>query len=174
MSMIKFMVGISSLIPTSLLAIFKLSGGEIGPFYWLLQGVVFLVTFFALLIVFLYLVQTRLYFVYPTRQLNAIRKYYLEKDKQDFEYNQMYTNYRFSAFKWMSTHTFIIFGVSIISTVFWIGGVLSLATYFGVESKWGVSLISGFILLVLSNFLAGRYLKNKSRLAADDAVHGSK
>jgi hypothetical protein len=174
MSMIKFMVGISSLIPTSLLAIFKLSGEEISQNYWLLQGVVFFITFFALFIVFLYLVQTRLYFVYPTRQLNAIRKYYLENYNQDFKYNQMYTDYRFSAFKWMSTHTFIIFGVSVISMVFWIGGVLSLATYHEIKSKWIVSLISGFILLVLSNFLAGRYLKNKSKLPADDAVHGSK
>jgi hypothetical protein len=59
----------------------------------ILSGLVFIAT----LLLFLALLQNRLYFVYVARQLNAIRGYLMQVEAHDFKNNQMYTSTNFPA-----------------------------------------------------------------------------
>jgi len=169
-SMIGFTITIASLVPTVLLALYQISGEKINPIYWLLQSGVLFTTFIALLIVFTYLVQNRLYFIYPARQLNAIRRYFLEQNP-DFKKNQMYTDYKFSGFKWMSTHILILIGVTVIASIFWIGALFSFGLYLGLNHNYWISLFSGIIIFIAIITRAKYYLLEKSKKSADNAVH---
>ena len=168
--MIGYTITIASLVPTVLLALYQISGEKINPIYWLLQSGVLFTTFIALLIVFMYLVQNRLYFIYLARQLNAIRRYFLEQNS-DFKNNQMYTDYEFSGFKWMSTHILILIGVAIIASIFWIGALFSFAVYLGLNHNYWISLVSGIIIFVVIIIRSKYYLSEKSKKSADNAVH---
>lgn len=169
-SMIGFTITIASLIPTVLLALYQISGEKINPIYWLLQSGVLFTTFIALLIVYTYLVQNRLYFIYSARQLNAIRRYFLEQNP-DFKKNQMYTDYKFSGFKWMSTHILILIGVTVIASIFWIGALFSFGLYLGLNHNYWISLVSGIIIFIAIITRAKYYLSEKSNKSADNAVH---
>lgn len=169
-SMIGYTIAIASLVPTVLLALYQISGEKINPIYWLLQSGVLFTTFIALFIVFIYLVQNRLYFIYPARQLNAIRQYFMEQNP-DFKNNQMYTEYKFSGFKWMSTHILILIGVAIITSIFWIGALFSFVVYLGLNHNYWISLVSGIIIFITIITQAKCYLSEKSKKSADNAVH---
>lgn len=169
-SMIGFAITIASFVPTVLLAVFQIAGEKINPIYWLLQSGVFFTTFIALVIIFIYLVQNRLYFVYPSRQINAIREYFLEKNL-DFKNNQMYVDYKFSGFKWMSTHILILIGVAVITSIFWVGAIFSFRLYLGLNHNYWISLVSGLIIFIVIITQARYYLSEKSKKSADEAVH---
>lgn len=171
-SMIGFTITIASFVPTVLLALYQLSGEKINPVYWLLQSAVFFTTFMALLVIFTYLVQNRLYFIYPARQLNAIRQYFMEKDSC-FKNNQMYTDYKFPGFKWMSTHILILIGVAIIASIFWIGAISSVGLYLGLDYIYWISLVSGIIIFIITITWAKYYISTKSKRSADVAIHKS-
>lgn len=172
-SMIGFTITIASFVPTVLLALYQIAGEKINPIYWLLQSGVFFATFIALLVIFTYLVQNRLYFIYPARQLNAIRKYFLEKNL-DFNNNRMYIDYNFSGFKWMSTHILILIGVATIASIFWIGAIFSLGLYIVLNNKFWISLVSGIIIFIVIISRAKNYLSEESKKSADEAIHQSK
>ncbi len=172
-SMIGFTITIASFVPTVLLALYQLADEKINLIYWLLQSGVFFTTFIALLIVFIYLVQNRLYFIYPARQLNALRQYFLEKNPE-FINNQMYTDYKFSGFKWMSTHILILIGVAVIASIFWIGAVFSFILYLGLNHYYWISIVSGIIIFIAIISRAKNYLSEESIKSADDSIHKSK
>lgn len=169
-SMIGYTITIASLVPTVLLALYQMSGEKINSIYWLLQSGVLFTAFIALYIVFMYLVQNRLYFIYPARQLNAIRRYFMEQNP-NFKNNQMYTDYKFSGFKWMSTHTLILIGVAAIASLFWIGALFSFGLYLGLNHNYWILLVSGIIIFIVLNSHAKYYLSDKSKKSADNAVH---
>lgn len=171
-SMIGYTITIASFVPTVLLALYQLSDEKINPIYWLLQSGVFFTTFMALLVIFTYLVQNRLYFIYPARQLNAIRQYFIEK-YPDFKNNQMYTDYKFPGFKWMSTHILILIGVAIIASIFWIGAIFSFGLYLGLNYNYWISLVSGIIIFIVIIIQTKYYLSEKSKKSADNAIHKS-
>lgn len=171
-SMIEFTIAIGSFVPTALLAVFKIGGEKISPNFWLLQSGVLFTSFITLLIIFIYLIQNRLYFIYPARQINAIREYFLEK-KFYFKNNQMYTDYKFSGFKWMSTHILILIGIAIIAAIFLAGALFSLRLYFGMNNNFLISLVSGLVVFIVLIVRAKDYLSKKSKLSADGAIHHS-
>ena len=171
-SMIGFTITIASFVPTVLLALYQIAGEKINPIYWLLQSGVFFTTFVALIIVFMYLVQNRLYFIYPARQLNAIRQYFLDKNP-DFIDNQMYIDYKFSGFKWMSTQILILIGVAVIASIFWVGAMFSFGLYLGLNHNYWIPLVSGIIIFIAIITQAKYYLSEKSKKSSDDAIHKS-
>jgi len=96
----------SSAIPSLLLAIYQL-GGNTEQYFWQFSLLISLVTTLGLASIFTVLIQTRLYFIYPVRQVNSIRRYSLEELGEIGFENQMYLNTSFNAFKWRSSHTFL-------------------------------------------------------------------
>lgn len=103
-ALMKYAVSISSGVPTLLLGIYGL-GANTTPVFWNAAAVICLVTMLGLVSILAAITQTRLYFVYPARQLNAIRAESLRTVAQNFTDNQMYLDTTFNAFKLSSSHT---------------------------------------------------------------------
>jgi len=103
-TLVKFAAGLSSGVPTLLLGFYGL-GNKVAAMFWDVAVFVFLVTMIGLVSILAAITQTRLYFVYPARQINAIRGEFLQTEAKEFTNNQMYLDTSFNAFRWSSSHT---------------------------------------------------------------------
>ena len=170
-SLVKFCAGLSSSVPTLLLAVFQLGGG-VAAHFWQFTSLIAGVTALGLLAIFTVLIQTRLYFIYPARQVNAIRRVSLESQSV-FSNNQMYLDTTFSAFKWASSHTLLNAFVAL-----QIGAFSSLSVYsiyVGSSSKVCVLSIAvgiGLFMAILIFGVSAWYLHSKSQLHPDISIHG--
>ena len=170
-SLVKFCAGLSSAVPSLLLAIFQL-GDQAASHFWEFTALISGATALGLLAVYTVLVQTRLYFIYPVRQVNAIRRFELGSQKE-FTNNQMYLDTTFSAFKWSSSHTLLNGFVTL-----QIGAFSSLLTYSlyadSTKPAWAVGTAAGaglFISFLAFGFSAW-YLHTKSQEKSDKSIHG--
>ncbi len=115
LSILKFATGISSAVPPVIFALYNLDI-ETDLEYWNFVTFLSLITALGLSALFVAMIQNRLYFIYPARQVNSIRKsQFLGKNPPIFQ-NQMYTDVDINAFKWMSSqtlmHVFVSFQIS--------------------------------------------------------------
>jgi len=170
-ALIKYAAGLSGAIPSLLLAIYKLDGNS-GQYFWHFAFIISLVTTFGLLSIFTVLIQTRLYFIYPVRQVNSIRKYCLnELGNTEFN-NQMYLNTSFNAFKWLSSHTLLnlftgmqvgtFAGLSVYSYM-----TLSNSQQCIIHYSVGSGLLLGIVLFASSAL----YLYQSSKNKPDKSIH---
>jgi hypothetical protein len=170
-SLVKYASGMSGAIPSLLLAIFQLGNGA-GQYFWPFTLLISIVTTFGLISIFTVLIQTRLYFIYPVRQVNSIRRYSLEKLRDNMFENQMYLNTTFNAFKWTSSHTLLNFFVAMQT-----GAFAGLATYSALlmnQSNQCIISLSILFGLLFSLVLFGAssfYLYKSSQYHPDKSVH---
>ena len=172
-SLVKFCAGLSSAVPSLLLAIFQL-GNNVAEHFWQFTAVISIVTALGLLAIFTVLVQTRLYFIYPVRQVNAIRFTALQAQSV-FTNNQMYLDTNFNAFKWLSSHTLLNAFVAL-----QIGAFFAMSVYsINIESLnpgcllWlaiGVGICGALVIFGLSAW----YLNTKSKQHPDVSIHGKR
>jgi hypothetical protein len=118
------------------------------------------------------MVQNRIYFTFAAKQINAIRKYLLENEAPYFKENQMYTSTGFSAFKFFSIQTLMIFGVLSISVIFWGSFVFSFCEVFDLCNSLGKAILWSIVLMVIKVLTIVCYLKTKGKSNADKAIHG--
>lgn len=170
-SLVKYASGLSGAIPSLLLAIYQLNGNA-AQYFWEFTFVISLVATFGLLSIFTVLIQTRLYFIYPVRQVNSIRKFCLENLQNENFSNQMYLSTSFNAFKWTSSHTLLNFFVSIQVGIF--AGLTSY-TYMllGYPQQCTVksSVAIGFIFSILLFTISSIYLHLNSKYHPDKSIH---
>ncbi|MGI9534655.1 MAG: hypothetical protein ACR2NW_06875 [Thermodesulfobacteriota bacterium] len=111
LSLLKFATGISSAVPPVIFALYNLDV-ETDLDYWNFVTFLSLITALGLSALFVAMIQNRLNFIYPARQVNSIRKsQFLGKNPPLFQ-NQMYTDIDIKAFKWMSSQTLMNLFVS--------------------------------------------------------------
>lgn len=91
LSFLKFSSGISGSVVSVIFGFHKL-GGRATQFDWDFISLVAGVTTLSLLTLYIAMIQNRLYFVYPARQVNAIRRTMLKKVENEFNDNHMYTD----------------------------------------------------------------------------------
>jgi hypothetical protein len=172
-SLVKFCAGISSAVPSLLLAIFQL-GNDVAMYFWKFTAVISIGTALGLLAIYTVMIQTRLYFIFPARQVNAIRKTALQA-QSEFTNNQMYLDTKFSAFKWSSSQTLLNGFVALQIGVFINLFVFSI--YFHAVNlaclSWLAIGIGLFVSLVIFG-LSAWYLHSKSKLHPDVSVHGAR
>ncbi|MBV2120508.1 MAG: hypothetical protein KUF74_03545 [Candidatus Thiodiazotropha sp. (ex Ctena orbiculata)] len=172
-SLVKYCAGLSSAVPTLLLAIYQL-GPDIVVHFWKFTAVISAITAIGLFSIFTVLIQTRLYFIYPVRQVNAIREFELSSTAS-FENNQMYLDTSFSAFKWSSSHTLLNAFV-----VLQIGAFISLSIFslnFGAVEEYCLvskAISVGIILSSITFIFSALYLQRKSKHHPDISIHGKK
>ena len=170
-SLVKFATGISSAIPSLLLAIYQL-GNNTTLYFWQFTLVISLATSLGLLSIFTVLTQNRLYFIYPTRQVNAIRKHQLNGMTESGFENQMYLSTSFNAFKLRSTHTLLNLFIAAQSGIF-IG--LSAHSLFNVLGKKsciiGTSIVIGIIITIVVFSASSIYLHQNSKSTPDKSIH---
>lgn len=170
-SLVKFCAGLSSAVPSLLLAIFQL-GGQAATHFWEFTALISGVTALGLLAVFTVLVQTRLYFIYPARQVNAIRRVGLDS-QTEFSNNQMYLDTTFSAFKWSSSHTLLNAFVALQIGAF--SSLLAYSLYVGSTTQSCVIFVASGVGLFISALVFGSsawYLYAKSKQHPDESIHG--
>ena len=171
-SLMKFAAGLSSSVPTLLLGIYGL-GTNITPIFWNVVAFICLATMIGLLSILAAITQTRLYFVYPARQINAIRRESLQTVAKDFTDNQMYLDTSFNAFKWNSSQTIQQAIVAIQVGLF--GGLAAFSWYANSLDRINNIWISSTVALLSAGlvfFISARYLIKKSGFHPDKAVHG--
>ena len=172
-SLVKFCAGLSSAVPSLLLAIFQL-GDDVAIHFWKFTAVISIGTALGLLAMFTVLIQTRLYFIYPVRQVNAIRKEVLI-NQSNFSNNQMYLDTNFSAFKWTSSQTLLNGFVALQVGLF--VGLFVFSIYFNTVDisclSW-YAVIAGLICALAIFGLSAWYLISKSKLHPDASVHGAR
>lgn len=172
-SLMKFSTGLSSGVPTLLLGIYGL-GSNIAPVFWDVTAFICLVTMMGLLSILAAITQTRLYFVYPARQLNAIRRESLLTEAKDFSDNQMYLDTKFNAFKWNSSQTV---QQAIVALQVGLFAGLSLFAWNAQSAARTTNILASLIVALLTAMLvflvSARYLSKKSAFHPDQAVHGN-
>ncbi|GBE04595.1 hypothetical protein BMS3Abin10_00211 [bacterium BMS3Abin10] len=173
LSLLKFSITISSSIATAILALYNIFGITSETFWLILMFLGCLVSF-GLCLITAAMVQNRLYFIYPTRQVNAIRQFMISNNIPEFlEHNQMYLDSKFPAFKWRSIQTIMIVGNNVLATVYF---ALSILSFYKIKNSMGeISLdavfwwsIIFFFLLFLSSSI---YLIIKGKKNSDAAIH---
>lgn len=135
------------------------------------QGFLFSVVFIASVLLYLMMLQNRLYFVFIARQINAIRKHMLKTEVPDFTENQLYTSTSFSAFKLSSVHTMQMLGAAVISALF--SGVSTYGVLYAMGAQCAIS-SSVLVCAVVgvTEVIGGAvYLKQASKKKADKAIH---
>lgn len=168
--LLKYMFTLTSAAAAAQFAVLQFLG-KASTIFFSAQGFFCLVVFIATLLLYLMMLQNRLYFVFVTRQVNAVRKHLLETDAPTFGDNRMWLASDFPAFKWGSVHTFQMVGAVTISALF------AAAAAFGcfqAVSCGSASLTAAIVFVVvgLAEALGGAlHLKRKGARSADEATH---
>jgi hypothetical protein len=169
-TILKYMFSLTSAVATAQFAIYQLLHGTTAGFFGceaFLSGLVFIAT----LLLFLAMLQNRLYFVYIARQLNAIRGYLMSAEGGGFTQNQLYTSTNFPALKPFSVHTFILVGAALISSLFAGAFAYAIPPAFGCRPYFGLGI--GICLFIFTAEVLGgmMYLSAAGRKTADEAIH---
>ena len=169
-NLLKFLFTLTSAVATAQFAVYKFLQDPTQGFY-ICQALLGSIVFISTLLLYLSMLQNRLYFVYMARQLNAIREYFLRIESPDFTKNQLYTSTDFPALKASSVHTFQLLGAAMISGIFF--GV----SIFGIKNANGdkITIVLALVIstiVVIAELLGGSiYLYIKGGKAADSAIH---
>jgi hypothetical protein len=168
---LKFLFTLTSAVATAQFAIYKFFKTPTKGFF-MCQTFLSSIVFIASALLFLSMLQNRLYFVYITRQINAIRKFFLETEAHEFKDNQLYTSTDFPAFKPFSVHIFQLLGAALISSLF--AGVSAYSVYPALDRPpcwWFAATV--FLLVALVEVIVGiTYLALLGQKTADEAIHG--
>ena len=171
LSLLKFATGISSAVPPVIFALYNLDV-ETDLEYWNFVTFLSLITALGLSALFVAMIQNRLYFIYPARQVNSIRKsQFLGKNPPLFQ-NQMYTDVDINAFKWLSSQTLIDVFVSIqISFFFGMAHFsMNIEKFTNTSSIYGsLSVVIIMALVIFSS--SSLYLSIKSKFRPGISVH---
>lgn len=169
-NILMYTFSLTAAVATAQFAIYKLLNGATVIFFKFaatLSGLVFIAT----LLLFMALLQNRLYFVYMARQLNAIRGYMMETEASGFRNNQLYTAFDFPALKPFSVHTYTLIGVALISSIFGGGCAYAVGPALGHVGCLAIGVGTGIVLLVAESAGGIRYLLNAGKRPADEVIH---
>ena len=174
LSLVKFTTSVSSSVVSLVFAFYTLSS-EAHQYFWHFAAVLSGVAGVGLLALFAGMVQNRLYFIYPARQINAIRRTMLGKLGAEFSDNQMYLTTDVRPFKFLSVHTLMNFLVVLQVSAFFVFSWFAMTVD---PANVGLSLLKASIATALTSCalfgLAALYLTRRGRYHPDRAVHFTK
>jgi hypothetical protein len=169
-NLIKYLVTLTSSIATAVFAIYKFLEAPTQQFF-ICQTFLSAVVFVASVLIYLSMLQNRLYFVFIARQLNAIRGFLLREEAAEFKNNQLYTSTDFSATKRSSIHTYQLLGASILSGFFAGTFTYSMSPALNLEPCWWLA-AAVFVLISGAEITGGfKYLSSCGSKPADEAIH---
>jgi hypothetical protein len=173
-SLLKVTAALSSGVISALTAIHAL-GDPFTAAFWHLAAFVSGITSLGLAALFVGMLQTRLYFIYPVRQVNAIRKHLLNKAAGGFNDNQMYLDTSFPAFKMGSAHSVMIGLAALQVSTFLAFVIFAVAiTYLELLITTLLCLVVAVLGAILLFAGAAGYLRERGTLPADSGIHNQK
>lgn len=173
-NLLKYLFTLTTSVATAQFAIYKLIQ-TIDDRFYVFQIFLSVIVFIASTLLFLSMLQNRLYFIYIARQINAIRGFFLSHDSAEFKSNQLYTSISFPALKLFSVHTFQMLGASMLCGLY--AGSLSygLISISKPNDCRKICSVIVFIIVSLLFTVSGSiYLFINGRKKADEAIHGEK
>ncbi len=171
-SILKYLLSLTSAVATAQFAIYKLLHGLTVNFF-LCQAFLSFIVFIATILLYIALLQNRLYFVYVARQLNAIRGFLMQTEASNFNNNQLYTATDVSAIKPASVHSLQLLGATLLSSLF--AGVTYFAMYAALweEKKYCIAVIVTIVVALIEIGGGIKYLKKSDTMSADEIIHGN-
>jgi len=173
-NLLKYLFTLTTSVATAQFAIYKLIHTTDSRFF-IFQSFLSVIVFIASTLLFLSMLQNRLYFVFVAKQINAIRGFFLSTDSADFKNNQLYTSTSFSALKVFSVHTFQMLGAAMLCGLYagsFSYGLASLSQSYDYKNIYSVTV---FIIVSFLFTVGGSiYLFINGRKKADEAIHGEK
>lgn len=171
--MSKYLFTLTSAVATAQFAVFKFLQSAT-PAFFACQTVLSFIVFVATVLLYLAMLQNRLYFVFMARQINAIRGYLMATAAPDFKANQLYTCVDFPAFRFRSLHTAHLIGAALISSVF--AGIGSYGLLSALSSPHAVSLgLAVFAIVVIFEIVGGTvYLLVSGKKTANEFLRSEK
>ena len=171
-STLKYLIALTSSMATAMFAIYKVLGTLNNTFYIVMLLLSFVV-FIGSIILYLMMLQNRVYFVLVAKQLNSLRSYFCEKCP-GFE-NQLWVSTAISPFKLFSVHSFQMFGGIVVSSLFAAAGIHSLYPILGHEPN--LKRTFGFFIVVILFLTASGALYlvlqgNKKVIKSKDSNNG--
>lgn len=170
LNLFKYLITIASSVPVAIFAIYKFFK-EPNQEFFICQTFLLFVVFISSLILYLMMLQNRLYFVFTAKQINALRNYFLNNEATDFKDNQLYTSTDFPAIKPLSVHTFQLTSAVIISSFFISGSTFSFCLIFCMSSLWWLSIIIFVFVSIIELGCGVLYLSTAGKKSADEAIH---
>jgi hypothetical protein len=172
-NILQYLFTLTSAVATAQFAVYKLSQGVTKGFF-ICQTFLSIVVFVATVLLFLAMLQNRLYFVIIARQINAIRGYLMETEAAEFRNNQLYTSTDFPALKNFSVHTFQLLGAAFLSSLFAGAAAYGLYPAFGHEPSICSSVITFFVVLIVEIGVGAKHLSSSKGKSADEVIHGER
>ncbi|CAG1002461.1 hypothetical protein MTYP_03009 [Methylophilaceae bacterium] len=167
--LLKYSFTLTSSIATAQFAVFQVLGSTSNSFY--AQVFLSLIVFMATLLLFLGMLSNRLYFVMVARQINAIRKYMLLTEAENFKDNQLYTSTNFPVFKLSSIHTLQLIGTALISSFFAGSALFGIQMIIWSQAHIWISGVAVIVIGAAELILGFLYLNSTGKKTADEAVH---
>jgi hypothetical protein len=171
MSLVKFSSGLSSAILSLIFGVQHLQQQAMTPESWSLVALMCAVTALGLSALFVIVVQTRLYFIYPARQVNGIRAAMLKSVVATFSDNRMYVNPNTPAFRFRSGASFVHAFLCL-----QIGAFAGLTAFAVGIYRWGqgtvyfLAPLAGIVTAVVLYVVAAVYLKTSDKAQADQMI----
>lgn len=171
MAFMKYATGLSSSVVSIIFAFHKINNSATST-DWGFIALISIVTTLGLFSLLLAMAQNRLYFIYPARQVNALRSAFLSFVEDKFKDNQMYTTTSIKAFKWFSTQSLMI--VFVVMQVGIYTGLFHYSAFVAKTSTapclmWPVR--TALIVSISIYVILGVYLINKGKQEPDKSIH---
>ena len=171
MAFMKYATGLSSSVVSIIFAFHKINDSTTST-DWGFISIISLVTILGLFSLLLAMAQNRLYFIYPARQVNALRNAFLILVENKFNNNQMYTTTYIKAFKWFSTQSLMIVFVGMQVGIY--SGLFHYSAFFARTNSapclvWPV--ISMIIVSISLYVSLGVYMNKKGKQKPDTSIN---
>lgn len=170
-TILQYLFSLTAAVATAQFAVYKFLAGPTKGFF-ACQAFLSAIVFIATLVLFMAMLQNRLYFVYMARQLNAIRGYLMSAEAKDFHSNQLYTSTDIPAARASSVHTFQFLGAALISAMFAGVSAYALGPSIDKEPSLGIAISVAVVVTFVEMWGGIRYLSKRGRMTADNAVNG--
>ena len=173
MSLLKFSSGMGSAILGLIFGIQHVKDQAMTPESWSLVALMCAVTALGLTALFVIVVQTRLYFIYPARQVNGIRVAMLTTVTATFSENRMWVNSNTPAFRIRSGASFVHAFLALQIGVFAGLTIFAAGIYrWQEETVYFVAPFGGILMAVVLYVASAIYLKTCDKPHADAMMTG--
>lgn len=141
-------------------------------------GIILLLGFVGGLLLLGFVVRNRAYYVIVTKQVNSIRRYFLENSEIDFvKYNKCYLDStKPRNFNPKSTHIFLMYLIIIFNNAILSGALFLISRTILSNIMKCIYCIIAFLVISASIFLQYKlsrdYLKKRDKKSADEAIFG--
>lgn len=138
------------------------------PTFYISLAVLSLIVFVATILLYVAMLQNRLYFVFVARQINAIRAYLMTAEAPAFTANQLYTRTDFPAFRLRSLHAAHLVGAALVSSVFAGSTGYGLASSVTLGNSPAIAVAVACLVAFAEIVLGVVYLQSAGKKSAND------